>query len=596
MCSKDGNQIKDKHYPTVIILFLIAITLISYWSVQNFEFVNYDDDIYVTENIHVLSGITKENVIWAFTTFHASNWHPLTWLSLLFDYELYWLNPAGYHWTNVLLHIANTLLLFLVLNRMTGALWQSGFVAALFAVHPLHVESVAWVAERKDVLSTFFWMLTLYAYVFYVEHPDWKRYVFVFVSFSLGLMAKPMLVTLPFVLLLLDYWPLKRFPFKPSDSHMYSQQGRTENAHFSLKNISIVRLLLEKIPFIMLSIFSSIMTLFAQQSSGAIMPLQQLSLMERTTNAFVSYATYIFKMFWPADLAVFYPHPGTWPVWQVWVSILLFAGITMYVWKLRHHPYLRVGWLWYSVTLIPVIGIVQVGSQSIADRYTYIPLTGLFIMIAWGIPNISRQWRYKRPILFLSTGLVLLSLMICTWLQVRHWENGTSLFQHAVNVTEGNGTTINNLGNALARRGSIEEAILQYKEAITLQPNNAQAYNNMGKVLMLQGKVNEAIIYYSKAIQLDPRHMKAHFNIGVAYSEIGDNSEAILHYTEALKINPDFVAAYNNLGIIYANQNDLDKAVLYFQKALVIFPNYDSAKNNLRIASEQRDVASHRLQ
>ena len=596
MCQVESNQIKDNHYPTVIIIFLIAITLISYWSVQQFEFVNYDDDIYVTENIHVLSGITKETVIWAFTTFHASNWHPLTWLSLLFDYEFYWLNPAGYHWTNVLFHVSNTLLLFLALTRLTGVLWQSGFVAALFAIHPLHVESVAWVAERKDVLSTFFWMLTLYAYVLYVEHPDWKRYAFTFISFSFGLMAKPMLVTLPFVLLLLDYWPLKRFLCKPSNSHMYFHQSCTKNAQGSFKNINVARSLLEKIPLIVLSIIASIMTLIAQQSGEAIMPLQRLSLIERITNAFVSYATYIIKMFWPVDLAVFYPHPGMWPVWQVCVSILLLAGISTYVWKLSDHPYLRVGWLWYLGTLVPVIGIVQVGSQSMADRYTYIPLIGLFIMIAWGIPNILRQWRYKRPVLFLSAGLVLLFLMICTGLQVRHWENSISLFRHAVNVTEGNSTAINNLGNALARKGFLDEAILQYKEAIDLQPNNPYTYTNMGKVLMLQGKVKDAVISYSKALQLEPQHMKAHFNIGVAYSEIGYNSEAILHYTEAIKINPDFVAAYNNLGILYAKQEDFDEAVKYFKKALAIFPNYDSARNNLRIAMEQIDAASNKSQ
>jgi len=596
MCQVESNQIKDNHYPTVIIIFLIAITLISYWSVQQFEFVNYDDDIYVTENIHVLSGITKETVIWAFTTFHASNWHPLTWLSLFFDYEFYWLNPAGYHWTNVLFHVSNTLLLFLALTRLTGVLWQSGFVAALFAIHPLHVESVAWVAERKDVLSTFFWMLTLYAYVLYVEHPDWKRYAFTFISFSFGLMAKPMLVTLPFVLLLLDYWPLKRSLCKPSNSHMDFQQSCTKNAQGSFKNINVARSLLEKIPLIVLSIIASIMTLIAQQSGEAIMPLQRLSLIERITNAFVSYATYIIKMFWPVDLAVFYPHPGMWPVWQVCVSILLLAGISTYVWKLSDHPYLRVGWLWYLGTLVPVIGIVQVGSQSMADRYTYIPLIGLFIMIAWGIPNILRQWRYKRPVLFLSAGLVLLFLMICTGLQVRHWENSISLFRHAVNVTEGNSTTINNLGNALARKGFLDEAILQYKEAIDLQPNNPYTYTNMGKVLMLQGKVKDAVISYSKALQLEPQHMKAHFNIGVAYSEIGYNSEAILHYTEAIKINPDFVAAYNNLGILYAKQEDFDEAVKYFKKALAIFPNYDSARNNLRIAMEQIDAASNKSQ
>ncbi|MEN6320297.1 MAG: tetratricopeptide repeat protein [Syntrophaceae bacterium] len=580
---------KDNHQPAFIIFFLIAIILITYWPVQHFEFANYDDDIYITENIHVCSGLTKDSIIWAITTMDAGFWHPLTWLSLMFDYELYRLNPAGYHWTNVLFHIANSILLFLVLNRMTGALWRSGFVAALFAVHPLHVESVAWIAERKDVLSTFFWMLTMYAYVFYVERQSVWRYILVFISFSIGLMAKPMLVTLPCVLLLLDYWPLRRFQLKKSTGDFVDVEK--QSSFPEKKFISVTHLILEKAPLFVLVIVVSIVTYIAEQKLGALGLQEIFPLGTRLTNALISYTGYIGKMIWPVNLSVYYPHPGNWPLTYLMASCLILIIITIVAIRtLKTHPYFTVGWLWYLGCLVPVIGLIQVGSHAMADRYTYIPLTGLFIIVAWGVPDILRQWRHRRLILSISSGLVLVSLIMCTMLQVKYWENGISLFQHAVNITGDNGIILNNMGNALARKGKTEEAIRQYKKAINLQPNNAEAYNNLGKVLTLQGKINEAINEYKKVIILKPQHMKAYFNIGVAYSDLGNYQEAIFYYLEALKLKPDFVAAYNNLGIVYARMGDLDKAILYFQKAIAIFPNYESAKNNLKIAVEQKEA------
>jgi Flp pilus assembly protein TadD len=414
----------------------------------------------------------------------------------------------------------------------------------------------------------------------------------VFISFSLGLMAKPMLVTLPFVLLLLDYWPLRRFPYKPLEANGYSRQGCTGNAQVPLRDASVSRLILEKIPFIMLAVFSSIITIFAQRSGEAMATLERFSFTERVANAFISYSLYIQKMFWPTELLVFYPHPGTWPFWQIFVAVLLFLGISSLVWKERYCSYLSVGWLWYLGTLIPVIGIVQVGSQAMADRYTYIPLIGLFIMIAWGASDVLQKYSHKRFIISVSAALILVLLMICTWIQIKHWENGISLFQNAANSVGNNGIILNNLGNALARKGRIEEAIIQYKKAIDVKPNNSEIYNNLGKVLTLQGKENEAIIQYKKAIMLQPRHLKAHFNIGVSYFNLGNYQEAIYYYSEALKIKPDFVAAYNNLGIVYTRMGDIDQAILYFQKALLIFPNYDSAKNNLRIAMEEKGALS----
>lgn len=377
---------KDLYLETrtfVVIMFLVVSAAGAYWGVKDNEFVNYDDDEYVTQNSHVQAGLTSEGIVWAFTTTHAANWHPLTWLSHMFDYQLFGPNPQGHHLTSLLLHILNSILLFLVLRRMTDALWQSAFVAVLFALHPLHVESVAWVAERKDILSTFFWILTMWAYVRYVERPGSTRYLMVALPLALGLMAKPMLVTLPFVLLLLDIWPLGRI-----DLSEYGDASRDKRDKRPRTGIVLMRLAKEKIPLFALVAASCLVTFAAQRSGGAVQPMESLPFMDRVVNAIVSYFLYIEKMVWPTDMAFFYPYPvHTLPLWQPLGAGLLLLVITVLVIRTaRRKPFLLVGWFWYLGTLIPVIGLVQVGGQAMADRYTYVPYIGLFMVVAWGVP------------------------------------------------------------------------------------------------------------------------------------------------------------------------------------------------------------------
>lgn len=466
----------------LIILFLIVVPLAVYWQTGSHEFVNYDDPGYVVENPHVNTGLTGDNIRWAFTAISNSNWHPLTWLSHMLDCQLYGLTPKGHHLTSVFLHIVNAVLLFVLFRRMTGAQWQSAFVAALFALHPLHVESVAWVAERKDVLSASFFMLTLLAYTRYAERPTLGRYLPVFFSFVLGLMAKPMLVTLPFILLLLDYWPLGRSQAKPAG----------------------LRLVLEKIPLFVLSIASSIITIYAQNTEGAISSMEAIPFVSRLANTVLAYAGYIEKTVWPARLIVLYPLTDQMPVWKVAGAILLLVCVSAIVFRqARRFPFLPVGWLWFLGMLVPVIGLVQVGSQSMADRYTYLPLIGLFIMIAWGGAELLEKWRHRRIALFASAVTIIMLLSSVTWLQIRHWKNSVELLSHALKFT-----------------------------------SNAFLYNNLGLALASQGKLDEAIIQYTKALQLNPNDDFAHYNLGLAFAKQGKLSEAVYHYSESLRINP----------------------------------------------------------
>ena len=554
-------------------LCLIMVILAVFWPVKNYEFINFDDDLYVTDNPYVKAGLTLKSVIWAFTTMHANNWHPLTWLSHMLDRELYGLNPGGHHLTNLLFHIGNTLLLFLVLKRMTGALWRSSFVAALFALHPLHVESVAWVAERKDVLSTLFWILTMWAYFWYTEQPRLDRYLLVLLLFALGLLSKPMLVTLPFILLLLDYWPLGRFQFGQLNGH--------HNPHSS-KSISpcnqrslTFRLVLEKAPFFALSAVSSFLTFFAQQKGGAVKSFELFSFGNRIGNALVSYVNYIGKMIWPHHLALLYPHPGALPIWQViGASLLLVCVSVVAIRSARRHPYLMVGWLWYLGTLVPVIGLVQVGMQAMADRYTYVPLIGLFVMIAWGIPNILLRLGCRRIVLAILADLLLLTLTAIAMLQVKHWHNSVTLFKHSLKVTVDNYIIHNNLGIALAARGKDEEAIAHYVEALRIKPYFVEAHNNFGNALVRQGKYREAIYHYAECLRIMPDLAKAHSNLGVALSRQGRYQEAIVHYEEALRIKPDYADAHYNLGNALALQGKYQEAIAHFAEALRIIPDF----------------------
>ena len=522
----------------LISLFLIIVTLAAYWEVKNHEFINFDDGVYINENFHVKSGLTIKGVVWAFTTTHASNWHPLTWLSHMLDCQLYGLNPGHHHLTNLLLHIANTLMLFLLLKKMTRTLWESSFVAAMFALHPLHVESVAWVAERKDVLSTFFWILTIWVYVYYAKRPNLNRYLLVILSFTLGLMSKPMLVTLPFVLLLLDYWPLCRMQLGQSDCDSKSQITQSMNAG---KNQShVLRLVLEKVPLFALTAASSFLTFFAQHQGGAVRSLELFPIETRAANALVSYTNYIGKMIFPYRLALFYPYPQVLPIWQVMGAGLFLVCISILViHSAKKHPYLLVGWLWYLGTLVPVIGLVQVGSQAMADRYTYIPLIGLFIMMARGIPNILAGWCYRRTILAISSAILFSSFIIITRGQVQHWSNSITLFEHTLHVTANNYMAHNQLGLALSCQGKLQEALNIFSIAQQLKPNHPDAYNNLGVVLVQQGKIQEAIEHYSKAVRIKPNFSVAHFSLGLTYLLIGDSSSALEEYKILMTINPD---------------------------------------------------------
>ena len=478
----------QRHRKMIVSLLLVAVIIAAFWQVKNCDFINFDDGPYVTANIHIIPGITVKGIIWAFTAFQAGNWHPLTWLSHMVDCQLYGLKPAGHHLTNLILHIANTLLLFLFFTRVTRAFWASAMLAALFALHPLRVESVAWVAERKDVLSTFFWMTTLWAYYWYVARPALPRYLLVLLSFALGLMSKPMLVTLPLVLLLLDYWPLARIQGRLAAVAAPAKTGLSPDTRKPLG-----ALVLEKAPLLALAAFFSFITVLAQKQ--AIVPIELEPLKVRLANALLSYWLYLGKMIWPSRLAVFYPHSGAGiSGWGVIAAVLaLVSGSILACSKARKYPYLPVGWFWYLGTLVPVIGLVQVGEQAMADRFTYIPSIGFFLIIVWGTRDLTARWRRQKLFLVLAAVIILTSCTFLTWRQVGYWRNSISLFERALAVTSNNSLAHINLGRPYLEAGRIDEAIIQYQKAIKIHPRFAGAYYDLGICLGMQGKLRSRL-------------------------------------------------------------------------------------------------------
>jgi len=570
-------DISDYHLKLIISLFLIFAIIIAYGQVRNFDFISFDDTIYVSENRLVQTGLTLEGFIWAFTTTEAANWHPLTWLSHMLDCQIYGLNPMGHHWTNLLFHIANTLLLFFVFKRMTGALWRSAFVAALFALHPLHVESVAWISERKDVLSTFWGLLIFFAYYRYVKISGFKNYLLVIIFFGLGLMAKTMLVTFPFVLLLLDFWPLQRLQFKGNTS------VPDEVECFDLKGF--FKLIWEKIPLFVLAAIASVLTYIAQQSKGAMSSPESFPLQARIANAFVSYVSYVLKAIWPGNLAIFYPHQGnTLPAWQIIGAVLLIAvAIFLSIRTSKKYPYIAVGLFWYLGTLVPVIGLVQVGDQAMADRYTYIPLIGLFIVVAWGASDLSLKLHYRKIFLGISAVIILSALTVCTFFQVTCWKNSITLFEHAIYVTENNALAHNSLGGALFAGGKFDKAIFHFKEALRIVPTYAGANNNLAVILADQGELEKSVFHYNEALKCNPEYATAHHNLSLVLLKQKKTKEAYLHLTEAIKINPDYADAYNQIGVILSRQGKFKKAGVFFSKAIQIRPNHTEAQENIAI-------------
>jgi len=540
------THVSSKAVLPVIVLALSLLVSGVYLQVGGHAFIGLDDYEYIIENPPVLRGLTLEGIRWAFTTFHAGNWHPLTWLSHMLDVELFGPSAGWHHRMNMLYHLLNTELLFLVLWRMTGGMWQSAFVAALFGVHPLHVESVAWVAERKDVLSTMFWILTMGAYLRYARRPDIGRYLLVTVVFAIGLMCKPMLVTLPFVLLLLDWWPLGRL----------AQADSSGPPSRRLYVPVLFRLIWEKVPLLGMSAISCAIAYLAQAKSGAVYNFEYLTFGSRISNAIVSYVIYLGKTVWPSSLAVFYPHPATIhanvPAWEIAGAILLLCGLSIIALREGHRrPYLAVGWLWYLGTLVPVIGVVQVGGQALADRYTYVPLIGFFIAVSWGIPAMLSGWHFRKLALWVLGGTLVFALSVAGWSQVGYWRDSVTLFSRALAVTDSNWLAMNDLGASYVRLGQYQQAVGYFQEALRIMPDYVQAWNNLG----------------------------------VSYERIGQPQQAIGCYQEALRIKPDYAQAWNNLGVSYGNLGQHQQAIGYFQEALRINPDYNQARNNLVMAN-----------
>jgi len=568
----------EKHLPAAFMVVLATVVLAVYWQVTGFGYILFDDPKYVRDNAMVTSGLTLEAVRWAFSlSGYASNWHPLTWLSHMLDVTLFGTDPGMHHLVNVLFHCANALLLFVVLRRMTRALWRPFAVAALFALHPLHVESVAWISERKDVLSTLFWMLAMLAYSSYVTRRGAWRYAMVALMLGLGLMAKPMLVTLPFALLLLDVWPLGRMT--------------------SLRVVP--RLVLEKAPLFALAAVSSVLTFLAQRAGGAVERIEVLPMAERLANAVTAYATYLAKMLCPAGLSFFYPYPASIEAAPLAISLVVLAAVSVTcLVTFRRFPYLAVGWSWYLGTLVPVIGIVQVGSQSMADRYTYINLVGIFMALAWGMHDLAGRVRYGRQVLLAGLTVVLIVLAGLTRVQAGYWKDSATLFSRALAVTRDNFIAQTNLAAALFEQGDNQAAMGHAREALRIKPTYVPAMSNLGLGLLrhdpahagarrlmeqtraIEHQTDERIRSMAGLLALDPNNAALHYQLAGLQRLRGNDDEAIAHYEEALRVKPGFREALYSLALIYAGQGRDTEALAALQAILDAHPGDTDALYN----------------
>ena len=582
-----------------IYLGLTLGTLFVFWPVTGFEFVNFDDTDFITANPHVQAGMTWDSIKWAFNlhTEVARNWHPITMLTHMLDCQLFGLNAGRHHLVNVLYHTANTLLLFFVLRRMNGALWRSAFVAALFAWHPLHVESVAWMAERKDVLSTFFWLLVMWAYGRYAEEfkvqgskfkggACWLWYGLSVVFCALGLMSKPMLVTMPFVLLLLDYWPLARM------KSVTPVKGKAVAAR-----PSIGWLVFEKIPFFVLSAALCWITFNIQKQGGAMLNSTNLPIGPRVSNALISYVRYIGNMFWPHNLAGLYLRDGEWPMWKAVSAALLLLVITVIVvLQARRRNYLAMGWFWYAGTLVPVIGLVQVGMQAMADRFTYVPLIGLFILVAWGGWELAQAKKVPAVALGVLMGAICVVCMGLTRVQLQYWKDSKALFTRMVTATPKNYMAYYNLGNYYSREDNLAEAVNSYKKAVEYEPNYANAHNNLGGVLLREKNFDEAILHYKRATEIIPEYLHF-FNLANALGDAGRLAEAEDTYRKALSLDPNAADAYNNFGMVLNSDKKPDEAIASFRAALRIRPDFELVEFNLAntysAAGKLEDAITH---
>lgn len=539
-------------------LLLAVITLALYNPVNRHPFVNYDDDRYVTENSHIRQGLTGDTIAWAITATEQANWHPLTWMSHALDVSLFRLNPTGHHFSSILLHVINVILLFLLLIWATNRLGPSLFVAALFALHPINVESVAWIAERKNVLCTLFFFLTLWAYGWYAKKPDWKRYLLVAALFAAGLASKPMVITLPFVLLLLDYWPLGRV----------QGSGDKNKTPWS-------QLVVEKLPLLLMSAASALLTMRAQQAGGAVRSTTQFSVGTRIANAIYAYALYLWNMLWPTRLAPLYPHPGdTLPAWRVLIAMAVLLGITAFVWKVRSRRYLPVGWLFFLGTLVPVIGLVQVGEAAMADRYAYIPLIGIFVMIGFGVADLAQQkdWGLSPAI---AGGLFLIALSFATYRQIGYWQTNEELWAHTLAVTTNNFVAEDNLGGALILEGKEEEDHPHFEAAAHINPRDPMSHSNLGTYYLTHNQMPEAVKQYEAAAEMtsDPGLLaQTYANLGAAYRALNEDESAQTNYNHSLRLNPNQYNAWLGLGLVAQKQGKLSEAVTDLSRSVELQP------------------------
>jgi tetratricopeptide (TPR) repeat protein len=580
---------KENRLVTALGLILVAVTVLIYTPVWENKFIVLDDSDYIVENPHVRSGLTADGIYWAFTTGYGGNWHPLTWISHMVDIQLFGLEPGPHHLVNVVLHSLNALLLFLVMRSATGALWPSFFVAALFAWHPAHVESVAWAAERKDTLSTLFWILTLQAYIRFARTGSRGDYGRTALFLGLGLLCKPMLVTLPFVLLLLDYWPLGRLQLAVPAKRDRRFLNRIMDTLRASQD-AIVERVREKAPFFLLILISSFITLRAQRSVGAMAPMEDYGVGLRLANVAVSYARYVGEFIWPADLSVFYPLPDRWPWYSVAVSLALVGALTWAALReTRRRPWVVVGWFWFVGTLVPVIGLVQVGSQSMADRYTYITHTGLAMIVAWFAAEIIRTRSGARGPLLTWTVIALVAGALATRVQAGYWRNTGTLMNHAIKVTGRNAFAHLNLAYANAAVGGVDDAIRHYRIALTINPNHADIPFRVALGWANENRLKDAIQLYTVVLERVPDHIEARYNLGNALLKMGKWDEGVAQYILVLRQKPDFADAHNNLGFALASKQRYPEALLEYNKAIQINTNYADAYNNLAVALDNMD-------
>ena len=555
-------------YNYLIIIFLIVTSVIAFSPVAANEFINFDDNGYITENVQIQQGINLQTVKWALTTTYFSYWHPLTWLSHMLDWHLIGANASGHHLMSLFLHIGSVIFLFLFLYKTTNHIWPAAFAAALFSLHPLRVESVAWASERKDVLNLFFTVLCFYAYAFYVDEKKISRYVLCLLIFVLAVMSKPMAVTLPFVLLLLDYWPLNRWgtPYHENTKNGFS---------------SVMKLIGEKIPFFCVSLAASAGAIWAQSKEGTVASLDNVPFIIRTSNAIVAYVSYLGKLLWPVNLAVFYPYESVLPPWKILFSAAVILVITLIVmYYIRKKPFLFVGWFIYLGTLVPVIGLVQVGSQAMADRYTYVPSLGIAFVLAWGIPSIIESERMKKRILAPVAVIFLSLLMLLTWQQCHYWKNSVTVFIHAISVTKNNALAHNQLGLAFYEQGRDREALYHFDKTILLQPDQDSAYNNRGAIYLKYGRTEQALQDFNKTLAVNPHYVKAYNNRANLYIQERQYRLAMEDFNEAIRLKPDYVLAYFNRGLLSARLGDYQKAIHDFDSVTMLNANHVYAYHN----------------